>query len=141
MSLGLAEYSYSRVLVCEIYSTQLILIMTSLGHRNVPAMAGTFQPGAGTICHRERSRHFGNVPAGRERSRPFWERSRLSAILKSRVPLVDRHTLTVHLHAARLPTAHSSSRTRTRCQSRTTSVQWKIHNPCERGSIHANTTN
>ena len=30
MSLGLAEYSYSRVLVCEIYSTQLILIMTSL---------------------------------------------------------------------------------------------------------------
>ena len=32
MSLGLAEYSYSRVLVCEIYSTQLIIIMTSLGN-------------------------------------------------------------------------------------------------------------
>ena len=32
MSFGLAVYSYSRVLVCEIYSTQLILIMTSLAH-------------------------------------------------------------------------------------------------------------
>jgi len=39
MSLGLAEYSYSRVLVCEIYSTQLILIMTSLGGERGPRPA------------------------------------------------------------------------------------------------------
>ena len=48
MSLGLAEYSYSRVLVCEIYSTQLILIMTSLERRTRLALTLSFLAGRAT---------------------------------------------------------------------------------------------